>query len=585
MLVGIIGLAEALTGGWLLMHKNQILRSNRLIFRVLEMNKDKTFVVNCVQPRVPYWIDSKQLENFEEISQEELLKVNNINMPLFECLSLKERAVALNKYASISPILPVIRDETDRNDMIAYLAEKQGLNRRTLIRRLYLYLAFQDICIYAINERRPVKELSKDEQNYRYILNKYFYTRQKRTLRSCYLMLLREKYSTPEGIKEDHPSFYQFKYYYYKTRKLDSFYISREGRSEYDRNIRPLLSHSRDYFNCVGYGLADSTTLDIYLLDKQGKPKRPYMAAMVDAYSNMCLGFSIGFEGGESLLKKLIFNVNSNKVDYCKTLGIDIDECDYPSKGIPIVIVSDNGKDYTSSYFTQLTDLGIQIQTNKTHSPQMKSAVERFFGLIQELIKPSLMNYGVVGKDNYPEKPKENAVLTLEDLERILCRAIIYFNSKRINNLPNGKEYLKPYANELFLDSFKEYPNTFINVSNEIIRLTMLPRTRAKFTRFGLNVGRLNYRAYGFVNDYLESKKDEVVAYDPNDVGKVWLLRDKYYEFTLIDSYFDGKTLKEVDEIRDIHKLNQKAYLDESIDSEIQLGKDIEKIINERGAK
>ena len=75
------------------------------------------------------------------------------------------------------------------------------------------------------------------------------------------------------------------------------------------------------------------------------------------------------------------------------------------------------------------------------------------------------------------------------------------------------------------------------------------------------------------------TKKEEIVAYDPNDVSKVWIIRDKYYEFTLIDKYFEGKTLEEVDETKKLHKSNQKKYIDESINSEIQLGKEIEEVI------
>lgn len=567
------------------MHKNQLLSSNGLIYRVLDINDNKVLVINCIKQTVPTWITSGKLESFNEISQEDLLKINNVQLPAFECLSIQDKKVAQERYASIGSILPLIGDDEDRNKMISYLSKTFSMNRKTIVRRLCLFLTYQDIGCFVIKHQKEQRELTKDEKNFRYILNKYFYSREKATLTHCYKMLLREKYSNGNGILNNHPSIYQFKYFYYKNRRLDSVYISREGRSEYERNIRPLLAHSRDYFNTVGYGLADSTILDVYILDKDGKPRRPYMAAMVDGYSNLCLGFSIGFEGGEKLLKKLIFNVNSNKVDYCKELGIEIEEKDWLSKGFPFCIVTDNGKDYTSSYFTQLTDLGIQIQTNKTHMPTMKGGVERFLGIIQELIKPYLIKYGGVGKENYPEKPKENALLTLNDLERIMCKAIIYFNSKRINNLPYGKEHLKPYANELFLNSFNEYPNTFINVSNEIVKLTMLPRTKGKFTRFGLSVGKLTYRAYGFVNDFLESKKEEIVVYDPNDVSKVWIIRDKYYEFTLIDKYFEGKTLEEVDETKKLHKSNQKKYIDESINSEIQLGKEIEEVIKKRGAK
>ena len=567
------------------MHKNQLLSSNGVVYRVLDINDNKALVINCAKQTIPTWISSGELESFNEITQNDLLKINNVQLPAFECLSIQDKKIAQDKYASIGSILPLIGKDEDRNEMISYMSKVFSINRKTIVRRLCLFLTYQDISCFVIKHQKEQRELTNDEKNFRFILNKYFYNREKMTLTHCYKILLREKYSNEQGIFKDHPSIYQFKYFYYKNRRLNSVYISREGRSEYERNIRPLLAHSRDYFNTVGYGLADSTILDVYILDKQGKPRRPYMSAMVDGYSNLCLGFSIGFEGGERLLKKLIFNVNSNKVDYCKSLDIEINENDWSARGLPFVIVSDNGADYVSSYLTQLTELGIQIQTNKSHFPHMKPNVERFLGIIQEIVKPYLIKYGGVGKENYPEKPKENAVLTLDDLEKIMCKAVIYFNSKRINNLPYGKEHLKPYANELFLDSFNEYPNTFINVSDEIIRLTMLPRTKGKFTRFGLLVGKLTYRAYGFVNDYLEAKKEEIVAYDPNDVSKVWLIKDKYYEFTLIDSYFDGKTLEEVEATKKLHKSNKKKYIDESINSENKLGKEIEEIIKNRGTK
>ena len=567
------------------MHKNQLLSSNGLIYRVLDIQEDKALVIDCIKMRVPCWIDAKDINGFSEITQEDLLEINNVKMPPLEHLSLEEKKIAQSKYASIGSILPIVGNDISRNEMISYLSKTLSLSRKTLIRRVCLFLTYQDICCFVIKHQKEPRELTKEEKNFRYILNKYFYNREKRTLKNCYLMLLREKYFNEKGVIKEHPSFSQFKYFYYKNRKLDSMYISREGRSEYERNIRPLLSHSRDYFNTVGYGLADSTILDIYILDKQGKPRRPYMSAMVDGYSGLCLGFSIGFNGGEPLLKNLILNVNANKVDYCKELGIEIDEHDWFCHFLPQTIITDNGADYVSSYFTQLTDLGIQIQTNKTHLPTMKGGVERFLGIIQELIKPYLFRSGIVGKENYPEKPTDNAILTLEDLEKIMVKAIIFYNCKKVYNLPYGKEYLKPYRNELFLDSIKEYPNTFINVSDEIIRLTMLPRTKGKFTRFGLLVGKLTYRAYGFVNDYLEAKKEEIVAYNPNDVSKVWLIRDKYYEFTIIDKYFEGKSIADVIEAKQSHSLTKKNYVDESINSEIQLGKDIEEIINKRGIK
>ena len=98
-------------------------------------------------------------------------------------------------------------------------------------------------------------------------------------------------------------------------------------------------------------------------------------------------------------------------------------------------------------------------------------------------------------------------------------------------------------------------------------------------------VGQLTYRAYGFINDFLEAKKKEVVAYDPSDVSKVWLIRDKYYEFTLIDAFFNGKSLKEVEAIKQKHEANKRLYLGETYKSEVQLGKEIDEIIKKRSGK
>ena len=563
------------------MHRNQLLSHNGLIYRVLQIDGELTLVINCGHLNVPVWVEKNKLEEFEEITQGDLLEINNIEMPLLEHLSIDDRKKAQDSFASIGPILPLIGNESDRNDAIAFISDKLGLNRRTIVRRLCRYLVYQDICIYVATIRRPERSLTADQINFRYILNKYFFTRQKRSLKSCYLLLIRERYSN----KDNFPSFHQFKYYYYKNRKLDSTYISREGRGEYDRNIRPLLSHSRDYFDTVGYGLTDNTTLDVYVLDDKGKAKRPYLSAMVDGYSGLCLGFAVGFDGGDVLLRKLIHNVNGDKVEYCKSIGVDIEFNEWPSKGLPYVIVTDNGSDFTGSSFTQLTQLGIQIQTNKTHSPHLKPNIERFFGIIQNIVKPYLYKTGLVGKDNNPEHPKDNACLSLKDMERILCKAIIFYNSKRIITLPYGKEYLKPYSNELFIDGYNELPNTFIFGSDELIRLTMLPRTKGRMTRFGLKVGKLYYRCYGFVNDFIESKKEEIVVYDPNNVGNVWLIRDSYIEFTLIDKYFDGKCLQEVDQVIEEHKKNELNYQSESIASEIKLGMEIEEIVGKGGKR
>ena len=568
------------------MNRLEILRLDKKTYRVLEITNDLVLVVDCNFVRMPYWINKKELSDFKKIEECEFLKEKNIEFQDYECYNIQDRKKIQDKYASICPVLAVLTDERDRSDTINYQAEKNGLNRKTIIRRLYLFLVYQDIRIYSWTKKENQKDLSNDEKNYRYILNKYFYTRQKRTLVNCYLYLLKEKYTENGRILEKHPSIHQFRYFYYKTKKLDSYFISREGRSEYDRNIKPLLGKVRNIFNTVGYGMVDNTTLDLYVLDDNDKPRRPIFSAMVDAYSGLCLGFAVSFEGGETLLKKLITNVNTNKVQYCSSLDIQIDENDWPHKGLPQTIITDNGSDFVSKSFTQLTELGITIQTNKSHYPQMKPNIERFFGVLQSIFKPYLFNVGVVNKNNFPDNPQKRAVLNLQEIEKILCRSIIHYNSKKIQNLPFGKEDLLPHSNSIFLDNYVSYPNTFITVPNELLKITMMKRSIGKFTRFGLKFGKFYYKAYDFINEFLAGNQSIIVAFDEKDISKIYgNSRGFWVEFEIIDEFFNNKNLFEAEEIVKKNLLRQREFKIEEHISEIKLAESIEDIVKSKGDK
>ena len=131
------------------MHKNQLLSHNGLIYRVLQIEGNQALIINCKSLTVPVWVETNKLIRFEDISQDDLLAINNIDMPLLEHLSLEEKKKVQDKFASIGPILPLIGNDEDRNDAVLYISNKLGVNRRTIIRRLCRFLVYQDICIYA----------------------------------------------------------------------------------------------------------------------------------------------------------------------------------------------------------------------------------------------------------------------------------------------------------------------------------------------------------------------------------------------------------------------------------------------------
>ena len=159
--------------------------------------------------------------------------------------------------------------DEEKNESIYQAAYEYKASTQTIRKRLCDYLAIKDIRILMPKEHAK-RDLTEDEKNFRWALNKYFYQSKKLSLKQVYKKLIKEKYMDSKGnISENYPQFHKFRYFYYKNRSESNFIISRLGRGEYDRNFRPLLGEGiREFCPAVGYGLLDSTTCDIFLVDR-----------------------------------------------------------------------------------------------------------------------------------------------------------------------------------------------------------------------------------------------------------------------------------------------------------------------------
>ena len=560
---------------------NEIYKKNDLIYRCLEVNEGKCLVIDCVKRTLPYWVNSDFLVGFEIINEEELLKELRMTLPNISDLSQAQLKVMHLRYGSISPCLVKVVNENERRLMMYKASLDYEVSVQTIRHRLCDYLVFQNIVVLAPKVKKN-KELSNDEKNFRWALNKYFYNSKKLSLRQTYKFLIRDKYMDSNGkILQNCPKFHQFKYFYYKNRNESNFIISRCGRGEYDKNYRPLLGDSvRDFCPTIGYGMLDSTTCDIYLVNDYGELiGRPILSACIDGYSGMCLGYSIGWESGMNGLRKLMTNVVSNKVEWCKRFGIEIDESDWNCHWIPHKLITDMGKEYVGDTFSQLVDLGVEFINLEPYRPELKSLVERFFGLVQESFKKELINKGVVLKDFGDRGAidyRKNACLTLEQFEKVIVLCIIHYNCGRVIELPRGITDVKSHSKDLWNYCLKDNKDRLIEVDKDLLILTLLPRTKGKFKRDGLWVNKLRYKSYGFTNDYLKGG-DVLVAYDPYNVSFIWLIKnDSFYKFELIEKFFEKMTIEEVNVYK--NRTPNSNDLNEELESEIKLSNDISNI-------
>ncbi len=565
---------------------NDLFYKGDCIYRVLTIEDDRIQIIDCVKRNMPYWVGEDFLSDYLQIEEEELRVRVGVNLVSYDSLSQQQKQIIHSKYGSISFIIPTVGNDYERNQAIALCAERFHLSKNTIKSRLCDYLAFQDICIFLPNSKCKEKPLTADEKNYRWALNKYYFNALKMPLIECYRRMLKDKYCDKQGRLLSHiPTFRQFDYFFHKTVKRENLIISREGKGEFLRNHRVMLGNVRDFCSSIGVGLFDSTVCDIFLVNDKGELLgRPTLTACVDGYTSLCMGYSLCFDKGINSLKALIENIVADKQEHCKKFGIEIDSNTWDCSSLPHKFVTDKGREYTSETFSQVAELGVEIINLPPYRPDQKSLVERFFGIIQNSYKTELANKGVIF-EHYQERGgvdyRKNATLTLKEFEKIVLLCIIKYNSKRIINLPyETVGIVQPFANELWNYCLPSSKNNLIKVDDEMLWLTLLPRGKGYFKRDGLHVNKERYKNLNYTERYLKGGEC-VVAYNPNNVSRVWLCENGVYTpFEIIESYFTDMDMEEVQAIKEKKKQVERSVEDIAIQGSIDLSRDIELIAN-----
>lgn len=567
------------------MKVNDIVVLEGISFRVLKIRDDEALVVNCEKEVVPRWVGIDKVEKCD---------TDEFCLPSIEELEPCRRKVAYERYGLIAPVISFVGDDRERNYMISRVSEEKGISRQTIKHYLWLYLMYQSVTALAPKEKEE-KSLTQDQKNIRWALNKFYYTSRKNTLKTAYTLMLKNKYCDSLGVLyETYPTFDQFKYFYRKHKKVANQIISREGLKEYQKNKRPLLGDMNEYLSSLGSACLalDATVCDIYLVDDAGQLiGRPILLAAVDMFSGMCCGYSLTWEGGIYSLRSLMLNLISDKVKHCKKFGIEIKNEDWDCGGLPLYFMTDRGKEYTSKTLEQISDLGVQIINLPSYRADLKSKVEKFFDIVQNLYKPYLKGKGVIELD-FQERGahdyRKDACITLEEFEKILLYSIIHYNTQSVvENFRFTedmlKEGVKAYRNAIW-NYMLQQGGGLIPATAEKVVLTLLPRTPAKFTRKGLVANGIRYRHTNgnYTQRYL-SGGAVIVAYNPEDVSQIWLLENgKYIPFELIEGRFACKTISEVGKIRAKQKELVKEEERELLQAQIDLASHIESVV---GAK
>ncbi len=309
------------------------------------------------------------------------------------------------------------------------------------------------------------------------------------------------------------PTFRQFEYYYRKTRNPVAEIIARYGRTEYDRNNRPILDNStRMAFGPGAVYQIDATVADIYLLsylDRNLLIGRPVIYLVIDVFSRLIVGLAVTLEGpsweGARLALESAF---MNKVEFCKRFGVNITEAQWPVEGLCEGLLGDNGEIRGYNANSLVDPLGIRVITAAPARPDWKGIVERRFKMLNDLFvvwRPGDVRprRDVKGRDYRLE-----AALDLNQFRRMMIECVLHHNnSHRLKKYPKDEfmipKKVEPVPLKLWSYGMQYRTGKLRWESPEKIHLNLLPRGRASVTPQGFYYKGLYYTCNMAIEDQL----------------------------------------------------------------------------------
>lgn len=129
---------------------------------------------------------------------------------------------------------------------------------------------------------------------------------------------------------------------------------------------------------------ADHTPLDIWLIRPDGQTAKPWLTIVIDDYSRAVAGYFLGFEAPSALqtslaLRQAIWRKEEPGWRVC---------------GLPEVLYTDNGSDFTSRHLEQVSaDLKIRLVFSIPGKPRGRGRIERFFATVNAMFLCELDGY------------------------------------------------------------------------------------------------------------------------------------------------------------------------------------------------
>ena len=292
--------------------------------------------------------------------------------------------------------------------------------------------------------------------------------------------------------------------------------LAHQGAKAYHQRFDLLHRREAEAPNAIWQ--ADHCLLDILLVRDGQAPAKPWLTVILDDYSRALAGYFLTFDAPSALhtslaLRQAIWRKDEPRWHVC---------------GIPQVLYTDCGSDFTSQHLEQVSvDLHMRLTHSLPGQPRGRGRIERFFKTVQQMLLCELPGYAP------PQGPVRGAPqLTLGDLDTRFRTFILDVYHAR----PHSETHVPPQQRWEAGGFLPQMPDSLEQL--DLLLLTVpKPRTvRRDGIRF-LGQRYLDPTLAAYVGESV------ILRYDPRDVAEVRVFYQDRFLCRAISQELAGATV------------------------------------------
>ena len=429
------------------------------------------------------------------------------------------------------------------------------------------------------------------EKSYR----KFYLSHSSRSIQGAYEDMIQAFFSKDGKVTaEGKPSYQQFRRWILQQDPKEII-KAKEARNSYELEHRILTSSTNAEVSGPGDVFEiDATPLDCHIVSRSNRDKvigRPVLYLIVDRYSRLITGMSVGLEGPSWLGAVGAFeNMVEDKVAYCKKYGITIEPEDWPVKDlIPYAVVGDRGEMISSHSSALVKNLSVRLKNTPPYRGDLKGNVERSFGVINSKIRERIE--GAVLKEHLKRgdsDPRDKAKLNLDEITAVCIHCVLFFNQRLIRDFSLSEDQIAfdvdPRPISLWNYGVDHSLYCYERVDGSSFRQKILPAVERTVGRRGVKLNNLVYTAGDEkARTWLENNQNRKFSfqYDPLDAGRIYFnAPDGTVQLVLADTFdsFKDMTYEEAKRYEELRKEKIKNLAEIDLQSRIDLNERIKQI-------